>query len=240
MRSTTPETRRLLALGLLAGLVLAGVSAAAPAVGRDTVVSSSPYNGQVVTKAIDTVTVTFSDALSTATADASGFAIEVTDLDGGHHESGCVSVDGADAYTDVALGDAGEYEVTWKVVTADGHPLSGTYSFVWQPTSVTMAAPAFDQAPVCGTSWSGYPGAGAPNPTDAANAQPLGSQAGADETSIPEPTMTILSAVPAVESDDSGLALPVAIGAGIAALAAISAVLLYVIRRSHGDGGTRS
>lgn len=265
MRTSSPETRRLLALGLLAGLVLAGASTAASASAHDNVVSSSPYNGQVVTKAVDTVSVTFSDALlvlgassagassagangaagasgvSGSNSDAQGFAIVVTDADGWHHESGCVSVDGTSASTDVALGEAGEYDVTWKVVSADGHPISGNYSFTWQPSAVTMAAPAFEAAPDCGGAWSGNPGNSAGGSAGQTAALPEGSQTdlSGEATVEPEPTMTILSAVPAVENDDSGLAVPLGIVAAIAGLAGLSAVLFYVIRRAKGDRASK-
>ncbi|GGF26998.1 copper resistance CopC family protein [Subtercola lobariae] len=278
MRISPHDAPRLVGFGLLAGLVLAGVGAAvaaAPALAHDTVVSSSPYNGEVVTKPIDTVTVSFSDALmalgagsatagtagspSTSASSPAGFAIQVTDADGGHHESGCVTVDGSGATTSVALGEAGEYDVTWRVVSDDGHPISGTYSFTWQPTAVTVAAPAYDGAPACGAVWSGAaasggagtatgsPGeatAGQTNQTgESGSATQLGEsgqvgqtgQAGSSEASTtpPEPTMTILSAVPADSNEDQGLALPIAIVAGVGALAALAVVVVTVFRRSR-------
>jgi methionine-rich copper-binding protein CopC len=253
VRISPLDSPRLLGLGLLAGLVLAGVgaaSAAAPAFAHDNVVSSRPYNSEVVTKPIDTVTVTFSDELLALGSSTNGFAIEVTDADGGHHESGCVTVDGSDASTGVALGEAGKYDVTWRVVSNDGHPISGTYSFTWQPKAVTVAAPAYNGPPDCGAAWSGIPAASntidstsAPEPGQSAPGQ-VGEGAGAGTgetaTSEPEPTMTILSAVPADSNDDSGLALPVTIGVGLAALAALSAVLFYVVRRARGDHSPRS
>jgi methionine-rich copper-binding protein CopC len=248
------DSPRLLGLGLLAGLVLAGVgtaSAAAPAFAHDNVVSSRPYNSEVVTKPIDTVTVTFSDELLTLGSSTSGFAIEVTDADGGHHESGCVTVTGSDASTGVALGEAGRYDVTWRVVADDGHPISGTYSFTWQPKAVTVAAPAYSGPPDCGAAWSGIPAAASqvgdsstPQPGQTAPSGQVGEggQTGGAETatSEPEPTMTILSAVPADSNDDSGLALPLTIVAGVGALAALSAVLFYVVRRARGDHSPRS
>ena len=250
---TTRRAARIVGLGLLAGLAISAASAAAaaPAFAHDTVVSSSPYNGETVTTPIDTVTVSFSDELLALSADASGFAIQITDADGGHHESGCVTVDGSDASTGVALGEAGEYDVTWQVVSGDGHPISGRYSFTWQPTAVTVAAPAWNTAPACGAAWSGQPavvsstgtptpGSAAYDPTGSATLAP-GEAATVDPgaaADVPEPTMTILSAVPADASNDSGLALPLAIVVGVGSLVALSAVLFAVVRRARGDRPT--
>ncbi|PPF82964.1 copper resistance protein CopC [Subtercola sp. Z020] len=226
------ETRRRAALGLLAGLVLATVGtaagAASPALAHDSIVSSSPENGEVVTEPIQAVSMTFSDDILTAGAAVA--LVTVTDVDDGHHESGCVTVDGTTVSTDVALGEAGEYTVTWQVTSSDGHPTSDTYTFTWQPSMPTATTTAMTTAPACGDDWAGSAEAMAAGSDDSTATAPA--QAGATPLNeLPEPTMTILNSAPVGQTDASPFSVPLLVAGLVGVVAALIAVVVVVMRR---------
>ncbi|GAA0996960.1 copper resistance CopC family protein [Subtercola frigoramans] len=249
MRTSSPASRRRLALGFLTGLVFAavaiGAGSAPLALAHDVLETSSPSAGEIVSKHLDTVVLTFSDELLTLDSSLGGFAVQVTDADGDHHESGCVVVAGSVVSTGVALGEAGEYTVAWQVASSDGHPVSGSYTFTWQPSSVTVAAPGFPSAPECDDAWSGEPSTTEPTLAQAATPEPMSSQSPASSGSgstdspaaTPEPTMTVLGVAQADSSSQSNVALPLAIVLGIGGLSALSAVLVFAMRRRRVDAG---
>lgn len=192
-------------------------------------VSSSPSKGETVTDPIQTVSMTFSDDL----LDFAGMTAQmtVTDDNDGHHESGCVTIDGSSVSTDVALGEAGEYTVDWSVVSSDGHATSGRYTFDWQPSMPTATTSAMTSSPVCGAAWSG-----SAQPTEQGLDSETPSAAAVDPgtaplSSLPEPTMTILNASPVGQTDTSGLTVPLLVAGLVALLAALSAVFVIVMRR---------
>ncbi len=229
-------TRRLLAMpsalaltALLGGaLVLAGASSASA---HDALESSSPAAGEVVTVDPAVVALTYSDELLSLGGDTSAFAIQVTDASGAFHENGCVMVDGLVASSDLALGDAGTYTVTWQVVSSDGHPTSGSYAFEYQPVDSANSLPGMPAAPVCGEQWAGSP---------LENSAPI---------ATPEPTMTTMAEPPGeaatataepVVNDDAtvnsdGNRVGVAIAVSIAGLALIVTVIVLTVRRIRRD-----
>ena len=62
--------------------------------------------------------------------------------DGQLQNNGCSQISGTQAFTKVALDEPGEYLVGWRVVSGDGHPISGSYSFTLINTSGFIANPA--------------------------------------------------------------------------------------------------
>ncbi|QOD43154.1 copper resistance CopC family protein [Clavibacter zhangzhiyongii] len=225
----TPSVLRRVALAAgAAALVVGGaLIPAGPASAHDRLVGSTPAADATVTAEPGTVALDFSAELLALDAQASGFAIQVVNSsDGSFHQDGCVTVDGSTATSRVALGTAGTYQVTWRAVSGDSHPIDGTYSFTYAPEGDTVGTPAVLEAPACGDAWAGS----APTPTPE-----------------PEGTMTTQgggSAAPAPTSDaQSGESVPIADAAettpvwvfvliGFAILAAAVLVVLGVVRRS--------
>ncbi|GAA3184062.1 copper resistance protein CopC [Blastococcus jejuensis] len=115
-----------LLLALLAGLLLAGVGLAGPAAAHATLVSTDPGEGARLETAPDAVTLEFSEGVSLG----AGYARVVT-ADGDRVDTGAADVD--DGVLTIPLRsdlpDAG-YLVSYRVVSADSHPISGTFSFV--------------------------------------------------------------------------------------------------------------
>ncbi|ROR96335.1 hypothetical protein EDD28_0918 [Salana multivorans] len=113
-------TRRWVAAGMLA---LALVLVAPVAHGHDELVSSVPLAGEVLDEPPTQVVLTMS-----AEPLEIGTTVMVTDLDGVDHATG-LSLSGNDAVVDLADLTEGFYDVRWRVVSSDGHPISGLIPF---------------------------------------------------------------------------------------------------------------
>jgi methionine-rich copper-binding protein CopC len=110
----------------------------APAAAHTDLQSSAPADGEALTTAPDTVTLTF------ATAVASQFAqVTVTGPDGRSVTTGETTVEGAVVRQPVSPNGDGAYVVAYRVVSDDGHPVSGELGFTLTGSG---AAPAPTQA----------------------------------------------------------------------------------------------
>ncbi|MQA32333.1 copper resistance CopC/CopD family protein [Modestobacter roseus] len=123
-------TRAVPALLLLGALLLAGVGVdvltAPPAAAHATIVSTSPADGARLDAVPDAVTLQFDEPVSLG----AGYA-RVLGADGERADTGAAEV-GDDTVT-VPLRDGlpeSGYLVTYRVVSADSHPVSGAFSFV--------------------------------------------------------------------------------------------------------------
>lgn len=147
----TPRGAALRTAGTGALLALLVAVGATPAAAHDQLLDSSPSEGEHLDTAPTEVALRFSDEILTI-----GPAVLVVDTDGTSWTDGDPELDGPDVVTPLADGlPDGAYEVRWRVVSSDGHPISGVVPF-------TVGAP--DAAPVAG------PPAPAGDPTSAATA----------------------------------------------------------------------
>jgi methionine-rich copper-binding protein CopC len=115
--------RRLVVVVLLS---LAGlVGTAAPAFAHSQLLGSDPADGASLDAGPPKVTLTFNEDMPP------GFdAITVIGPDGAAWQTGQVTTSGPTVSVDVApLGPAGRYQVGYRVVSADGHPVQGSTSF---------------------------------------------------------------------------------------------------------------
>ena len=156
------------AAGLLVGLLLAlGVVAAPAAQAHDELVSVEPADGSTVETAPDRVTLTFEEP-----AVALGTVIEVKGPDGSVVSTGdAVLVDST--VSQAIAGDlpAGEYTVTWRVTSQDGHAVSGTFGFTAAEAAAPVPVPSETPTAVAGVSESATPSATASDvPVPAASA----------------------------------------------------------------------
>jgi len=109
----------------LTGAVVVLLATAVPASAHDKLVSSDPAPGQVLDQAPVTVSLTYSaDILDM------GAAVVVTGDDGTDWVSTAPVIDGptVTAELDAGLPDAA-YEIRWRVVSEDGHPITGVVPF---------------------------------------------------------------------------------------------------------------
>jgi methionine-rich copper-binding protein CopC len=225
----------------LRALAVAGASAAlvlvpgAAASAHDDLVSSNPAADSSITDDPGNLTLEFSDALLTLGDTDDGFAVQVTDPEGMHHESGCLALDGSQVTTDIALGDGGAYVVQWQVVSSDGHPTSGQYEFDYEPQSPDNAADGLASAPVCGDPWAGAPDEQAPvasstgSPTQTTTDDPV-APSGATATDTAGPVTDV--------ADDTGAGLPwpLVVVAALVGVGVIAAIIVLVVRRQRGGG----
>lgn len=132
-------------LAAVAVATVAAIAVAAPASAHDTIMSSTPAADSQLTTAPTEVVLTFSNNLISLDEN-SGTAMTVADESGEDWVAGEPTIT-ADSVT-VPLAEGmpnGAYTVTWQVVSSDGHPTSGEYSFSLAapeaPTEPSATAP---------------------------------------------------------------------------------------------------
>lgn len=191
----------------------------APAWAHDTLVSSDPGDGARVTEAPDEVEMTFSaDVLDVGTE------VRVTDSSGADLTDGDPVVDGTTVTQDLAAPEAEDetYTVVWRVVSSDGHPIEGTFSYELGEGAQGGADSASASAD------SGETGAGA-GATEATTAEPTtGGEAEGEAIASPDETGDA--------SDGAPLWL-YAVGGGVLALVILGAVI--AVRRIGGGNDSR-
>lgn len=111
-------------LGVLAGLLLA--SAAAPAFAHDELLGTDPAIDSVQETLPPELELTFSGVLLTGDG---ATEVVVTDAAGNDLTEGDPVLDGVRVTQALSGTASGEVHVAWRVVSSDGHPISGEYSF---------------------------------------------------------------------------------------------------------------
>jgi copper transport protein len=151
-----------LLLALVTGWLLVGVLAAGPAAAHAVLVSTDPAEGASLEQPPDRVTLSFSEPVSLG----AGYA-RLLDADGTVHPTDAsVTGDTLTIEPRSELPDDRGYLVTYRVMSADSHPISGAFSFVvgnaeLVPLGVGAGVDPTD--PVVGTAlpiarWAGFAG----------------------------------------------------------------------------------
>lgn len=136
------------ALRLLAATLAACVAlllGAAPAFAHTRLESSDPADKSSVDTAPESVSLTFNEDISAEFA-----SMSVVGPDGTNYATGSVSASGGQVSTAVSpLGPAGAYEIGYRVVSDDGHPVQGkvTFTLTTPGPRPATAAPATAAAP---------------------------------------------------------------------------------------------
>ncbi len=113
--------RAVLAAAAAALLLALGLSTAPAALAHDSMIGSTPKNGATVTEPLDSVELNFSGELESI-----GTEVSLADADGNKHDAetsisrNVLTIDFGEALP------AGEYTLTWRAVSSDGHPIEGT------------------------------------------------------------------------------------------------------------------
>jgi methionine-rich copper-binding protein CopC len=211
----------------------AGIAAAAAlllvpatvAQAHDYVVGSDPAADSTVTTPPESVTVTFNDRVLDLSGNGSTNLLTVTGPDAGtrHFETGCATVADTKLSAPVKLGPAGSYTVTYQIVSADGHTVSSSYAFTYQPPAGAEAAAGAEASP-CGASSTPSPSA-----SEDAGAAGGGSTAPATATaSTPQPTAA---------SNGTDLGLVIGIAIAIVLLAVVGVVIVILTARRKPPAG---
>ncbi|WP_461188937.1 copper resistance CopC family protein [Arthrobacter sp. Z4-13] len=138
---------------------------AGPAAAHDAAESSTPAQGASVAAPPEQVSVTFNNNPL-----GIGSSFSVMDASGAEWADGPVDiVDNVASQKLKAGGPAGQYTVTWRVVSADSHPIEGTFTF-------TASSAAEGAAPAAGpTAAATVPGMGTAEPGVTAAPETVGS-----------------------------------------------------------------
>jgi methionine-rich copper-binding protein CopC len=152
-----------------AALVLA---AATPASAHNNVVESTPTEGQVLTELPEQWQIITNDTLLYVGNDAV-FGLWVRDAEGVFYGDGCLDVNGRGMSTTAAIGAAGDYDLVYQLVSADGHPLTGEIPFEWAPSEATPVSSGSREPTRCGFE---------PSPSEAASPPPVTEPAAPDDT----------------------------------------------------------
>ena len=107
-------------------VVLIALAAAPSAVAHAILQQSTPENGSVVRTSPAAVTLRFNEAVETAFG-----SIRIYDCGGGRVDAGKINRPNERSVA-VAVGKklpAGTYTVTWRVISADSHPVAGAFTF---------------------------------------------------------------------------------------------------------------
>lgn len=126
--SPTPLVRVLGALLGLTALLSAMALGAAPADAHARLEASSPTDGSTLTATPPEIMLRFNEPIKDGLNEVS-VTTGSTDVADGE-----IQVEGQSAYQPIRLDmKPGKYTVKYKVVSADGHPVSGTFSFTYDP-----------------------------------------------------------------------------------------------------------
>lgn len=211
-----PVRRSMLTVLVAALAAVLGMAGAGPAAAHDELVSTDPADGATVAAAPDQVTLTFTDK-----AIALGTEVKVTAPDGSVVSTGDPQLGPTTVAQPLgAARPAGTYTVVWRVTSADGHPVSGTFRFA--ATSAVGVAAATPSA-VPSQVPSATPGASVASPSDASPSD-----------ASPSPTPTA-SAVPVPSASTGRPSYWLVVGA-VLVLAAAAAALGRRRRQALGAG----
>ena len=111
-----------------------------PAFAHTEIDITTPDSGESVVGGEQLISVSFTDKILNL---ANSTEIVVTDSSGTAVKTDCSGVEEQSIYTNAFLATAGEYEVTWRTVAEDGHPISGKFNFtVSEDASVEYTQPS--------------------------------------------------------------------------------------------------
>ncbi|WP_306232802.1 copper resistance CopC family protein [Agrococcus beijingensis] len=191
------------------------------------VTGTTPADGAVMTEQPGTFSVTMNEELLTIEGVNSANQIQLTDAEGRFYGDGCTTVEGGTISLAAALGTAGDYTLTYQVVSADGHTIDGTVGFAFEPVAGQEGVSGLAAAPVCGVAAPVETEAGA---TDPAATEPAATSDAPDATA----STTQGTAAPDEQTDEGAEGgefpfLPI----GILALLAVLGVIAYTVNRGY-------
>lgn len=141
--------RRLLRIWASLALIGSGIFGFGVAANaHDDVIQTNPSAGSFVDAGAFAVSVTFSEELMDL-GSGTGLEIAVSGPDGTVWSNSCVTVDAASMSTMVDLSEPGTYDVAWRAVAVDGHPVEGGFSFELENTTGYESGGMVEMTPEC-------------------------------------------------------------------------------------------
>lgn len=172
MKQVTTTCRALAAAGALTATSLFGMSAAHA---HDELISSNPADGATLVEAPSELELTYSGEIM----DVDGAnQVRVTSPTGQNVTDGAVDIEGTTVTQNLSATEEGQYTVAWRVVSSDGHPIEGTFTYTVgeASTATPNAEAASSSAPEPSAANTGAADAGATNEaaeTTAASGLPM-------------------------------------------------------------------
>lgn len=124
-------------------LALLALAPATPAAAHSALRDQNPGDGESVVTAPPTLSLGFNEDLIDA-----GTTVTVTGADGREWTDGAATVQGSELEQPLSTEvPAGTYSVMWRVVSADGHPIDGTFDFTVTVGVDAPATPTATEAP---------------------------------------------------------------------------------------------
>ncbi|WP_405961265.1 copper resistance protein CopC [Streptomyces sp. NBC_00024] len=204
MHVTDRRAARTAARVLVVPAALAALAIAAPqATAHTELVTSSPGKGASLAGLPPSVTLTFSDTMTQKYA-----KVAVTAADGVPAAAGEPQVEGKTVTLALdAAATGGRYTVGYRVVSADGHPVSGSYTFTVKATAETPIPSASGRE-----------------------------ETAAQEGTAASPTAAPSPKASQADDESSGATVPVLAGAGaLAAAGVVGAFMVRRRRAGRGD-----
>ena len=122
-------------------LTILFVSMAMPAQAHDALIDQSPKPGEIVQAGVVEVSLDFNNEL--LNLGESSAEILIQNSEGELQNPGCALVEKRNASVKLSLAAAGDYSVAWRVVSSDGHPISGEFDFKLENSSGYEVDPNF-------------------------------------------------------------------------------------------------
>lgn len=134
--------------------VTVGVGLAGPASAHDVLVASDPADGAALAKAPTSMTFTFDQPVQNFDP-----VVSLVGPDGRQYATGTPAISGNTVTGTVGTGPAGAYTAAYRIVSADGHPVTGEVHFSTRVSGgATGAAVEGAAVPVAGNSSGGLSG----------------------------------------------------------------------------------
>lgn len=150
-----------LGVGLVTGCLAVGSAPDASA--HDVLRGTSPADHSTVASLPDEVVLTFDQP-----ALAVGTEVVVVDAGGSSVQEGPPTLLDSTVHQRLRAGPPGDYVVRWRVTSADGHPISGTFSFTadtGRTTTASAATPSVSSPSIAGAGpVTGIPAASSATP----------------------------------------------------------------------------
>jgi len=109
---------------------------------HEELVDQLPAEGETVQAGVQELRLTFTNDLLEL-AGGAGNEIVITAPDQSVFYAGCLPTQGPDGILPVDVDETGEYRVVWRVVSADGHPISDSFAFFVENATGYESDPAF-------------------------------------------------------------------------------------------------
>lgn len=112
------------------------------ATAHEQLVDQQPTAGEVVSAGVVEILLDFSSDLINL-ENSAGSEIVILDANGDPVNNGCAVIEGPRAIAKADIDVPGSYLVGWRVVSGDGHPISGSFNFEVENTTGYVSDPEY-------------------------------------------------------------------------------------------------